>query len=99
MEEVTGFEHPVSIAGSVCWQNLEQFAREQVQAFIQRLLEEEVAALLGRQKSQRREAGNLPAAPPEAAEAPPAAPVYRNGYGKPRRLATPCGTVTLRRPR
>ena len=28
-----------------------------------------------------------------------ALPVYRNGYGKPRKLTTPLGTVTLRRPR
>jgi hypothetical protein len=26
-------------------------------------------------------------------------PGYRNGYGKPRKLTTPLGTVTLRRPR
>jgi transposase-like protein len=99
MKEVTVFDNRVSIAGTVCWQNLEQFAREQVQHFIQHLLEEEVAALLGRQKSQRREAGNPAAAPPEGAEEPPPAPVYRNGYGKPRQLATPSGTLTLRRPR
>jgi hypothetical protein len=28
-----------------------------------------------------------------------ALPGYRNGYGKPRKLTTPLGTVTLRRPR
>ena len=105
MEEVTVFDHPVSIAGPVCWQNLEQFAREQLQGFIQRLLEEEVAALLGRQKSERRAVGTPPAVPGEGAAtageegAAPPAPVYRNGYGKPRRLATSSGTLTLRRPR
>jgi len=98
MEKVTVFDHPVSIAGHVCWQNLEQFAREQVQTFIQQLLEEEVAALLGRQKSQRRPVESPPAAP-EDGEAPPPVPVYRNGHGKPRQLAMPGGTITLRRPR
>ena len=97
MEEVTVFDNPASIAGSVCWQNLEAFAREQVQAFIQRLLEEEVAALLGREKSQRRPEARDPAGEEPAPE--PRPPVYRNGYGKPRRLTTPAGTLTLRRPR
>ena len=98
MEEVTVFDNQVSIAGPVCWRNLEQFAREQVQAFIQRLLEEEVAELLGRQKSQRRATVSPPTAPagPEAVPPPPG---YRNGFGKPRRLTTPSGTLTLRRPR
>lgn len=78
----------------VVWENLEQFTRVQVQEFIQRLREEEVFELLGRAKSERR--------PSEAAEtqaAPSAAPVYRNGYGKPRRLSTAWGTVTVQRPR
>jgi len=104
MKEVTVFDAPVSIAGPVCWQNLEQFAREQVHSFIQSLLEEEVAALLGRQKSERRTVGTpaargeeATAAGEEAAALP--APGYRNGHGKPRRLAMPCGTITLRRPR
>jgi putative transposase len=99
MEEVTVFDKRASIAGAVCWQNLEQFAREQVQSSIQQLLEEEGAALLGRQKSQRRESASPAATASAANEAPPAAPVYRNGYGKPRHLATPSGTITLRRPR
>ena len=42
--------------------------------------------LLGRARYQRR------------AEVD-AFPGYRNGYGKPRKLTTPLGTVTLRRPR
>src|SRR5215470_2504243 len=58
---------------SSTWDRLEEFAREQVQHFIQTLLEEEVTELLGRTKSARREAVD-------------AAPGYRNGYGKPRRL-------------
>jgi transposase-like protein len=67
------------------WETLELFARGQVQVLIQRLLEEEVTELLGREKSERR-------APEEAA-------AYRNGYGKTRRLALMNGTITLRRPR
>jgi hypothetical protein len=38
------------------WEHLEDFVREQVQQFIQALLEEEVTELLGRTKSVRREA-------------------------------------------
>jgi putative transposase len=48
------------------WEQLEKFAREHVQRFIQTLLEEEVTELLGRTKSARREAVD-------------AAPGYRNG--------------------
>lgn len=68
------------------WESLEEMARLRIQEFIQSLLEEEVAALVGRAKSQRREAVDAPA-------------VYRNGYGKPRKLALMAGTVEVRRPR
>jgi putative transposase len=74
-------------------------ARQQVQSFIQQLLEEEVAAPLGRQKSQRRETVSPAETGPASNEEPSAAPVYRNGYGKPWHLALPNGTITLRRPR
>jgi transposase-like protein len=67
------------------WVELESFARVHVQAFIQRLLEEEIEELLGRRKSERREPG--------------AKPVYRNGHAKPRRLSLSNGTVTIQRPR
>jgi putative transposase len=67
------------------WEQLEDFARAQVQGFVQRLLEEEVEALLGRGKSERREPGSERA--------------YRNGYGKPRKLALSSGTITVQRPR
>lgn len=76
------------------WEHLEAFARQEIQAFLQRLLEEEVTELVGRRRSERR----VPTAP-EAPEAPPAPPVYRNGYGRERQLTTSCGTITLRRPR
>jgi transposase-like protein len=45
-----------------------------------------VTELLGRRRSQRRPAVD-------------AAPGYRNGYGKPRRLALTSGTIRVRRPR
>jgi transposase-like protein len=62
-------------------------AREQIQRFVQLLLEEEVAALVGRRKSERR---------PVISEGPV---VYRNGHGKRRRLSMSCGTIEVRRPR
>src|SRR4029450_1910977 len=68
------------------WDHLEDFVREHVQQFIQALLEEEVTELLGRTKSARKETVD-------------AAPGYRNGYGKPRRLTLTNGTITVRRPR
>lgn len=65
---------------SSTWERLEDFVREHVQRFIQALLEEEVTELLGRTKSARREAVD-------------AAPGYRNGYGKPRRLTLTNGRL------
>ncbi len=76
----------VPATSSVTWQTLEGFARAQVQDFIQRLLEDEVTELLGRQKSARRAAVDAPAG-------------ARNGHGKPRKLALMNGTITVRRPR
>jgi transposase-like protein len=68
------------------WSALEEFARTQIQGWIQDLLEEEVAELLGRRKSERRAAI-------DATEG------YRNGHGRPRRLSMMAGTIELRRPR
>jgi|SRR5579875_557895 transposase-like protein len=68
------------------WDQLEAFARGHIQRWFQALLEEEVTARLGRKKSERRAAVDAPAG-------------YRNGYGKPRKLAMSCGTITVRRPR
>jgi hypothetical protein len=56
------------------WERLEGFVRAHIQRFIQALLEEEVAALLGRPKSARRAVVDATAG-------------MRNGYGKPRRLS------------
>jgi transposase-like protein len=80
--------HPTTPESQInrTWEHLEDFVREHVQHFIQALLEEEVTELLGRTKSARREAID-------------AAPGYRNGYGKPRRLTLTNGTITVRRPR
>ncbi len=72
-------------ASSPLWETLETYAREHIQQLVQRLLEEEVDALLGRAKSARR-----------TAETPVG---YRNGYGKPRQLALTSGTITVQRPR
>lgn len=71
---------------SATWGTLEAFARAQVQAFIQQLLEDEVTELLGRPKSARR----APVDAPRGA---------RNGHGKARKLALMNGTITVQRPR
>lgn len=71
-------------SSSVTWEALEPFLRTKIQELIQQLLEQEIAEHLGRARYERREEGELG---------------YRNGYGKPRRLATKVGTVTVRRPR
>ena len=64
------------------WEGLEAFARQGVQDLLQRMLEEEVAAMLGRRRYARREDID-------------AAAGYRNGYGKPRRQSLSVGTITL----
>lgn len=76
-----------SEASRVVYSELEGYARRKVQEFIQTLLEEEVTEFLGRPKSER------------SAQAVDGVRGYRNGYGKPRRLALSSGTITLRRPR
>ena len=73
-------------ASSVVYENLEAFVRQRAQGFIQELLEEEVTALLGRRRWERR--GGVDATSG-----------YRNGYGKPRKLSLSSGTVEVRRPR
>ncbi len=77
---------PLHSSSRPSWDHLDDYVRKHIQEFIQRLLEEEVTELLGRPKSARRKTR-------------PAAVGYRNGHGKPRRLATPAGTITVRRPR
>ena len=68
------------------WETLEAWVRAKVQEFVQDLLEVEVTELLGRQRHERRAVVDAPGG-------------YRNGHGKPRRLALQTGTITVRRPR
>ena len=68
------------------WEDVEAFARQRIQSWFQRLLEEEVEELLGRGRYARREGIDAPGG-------------YRNGLGKPRRLTLSAGTITIRRPR
>ena len=72
--------------GGPAWETLEVWVREEMRGLIQAALEEEITELLGRVKSERRAAVDAP-------------PGYRNGYGKPQRLATSSGTIEVRRPR
>ena len=50
MEKIT----KLGAESSPVWDTLETYARAQIQQFVQRLLEEEVDAVLGRPKSDRR---------------------------------------------
>ena len=75
-----------SVESRVCFEQLEEWVREQIQFYVQELLEDEVTQLLGRRKNER----------PREVDAPGG---YRNGYGKERRLTLSCGTIKLRRPR
>lgn len=74
-------------ASRVCYETMEAHARERIQHWLQELLEVEVSEFLGRAKSQRRAELEEPRAG------------YRNGYGKPRKVALTAGTITVRRPR
>src|SRR5713101_4993843 len=74
-------------ASRVCYETMETHARSCIQMWLQDLLEAEVTEFLGRGKSQRQAQVTL-----ERAD-------YRNGYGKPRKVALTAGTITVRRPR
>jgi putative transposase len=65
---------------------LETYARQEIQGWLQDLLEQEVTEFLGREKSVRRAAVDEQ-------------PGYRNGYGRPRRVTLSLGTIEVRRPR
>ena len=80
--ETIGGDAPSSAA----YEGLEAFVRQKVQGFIQEVLEEEVTALLGRRRWQRRRGVDE-------------VPGYRNGYGRLRKLSLTSGTVEVRRPR
>ena len=81
-EDIAG---PQGASSRPMWEMIEGMVREKAQEFIQQIMEEEVTELLGREKSERRRAV-------DDSEG------YRNGYGKPRRLAMSSATRTLRRP-
>ncbi len=74
-EDIAG---PQGASSRPMWETLEGMVREKAQEFIQQIMEEEVTELLGREKSERRSTV-------DSAEG------YRNGYGKPRRLAMRLG--------
>ena len=73
-------------SSTTTWETLEGMVRQKAQEFIQEILDEEFTELLGLEKSERRDVVDAPVG-------------YRNGYGKPRRLAMSSGTITLKRPR
>jgi transposase-like protein len=68
------------------YEALEGIVRMKVQDFIQDIIEEEITAFLGREKSERITGIDKPE-------------VYRNGYGKPRKFSLMSGTITIQRPR
>lgn len=65
---------------------LETYARQQLQAWLQDLLEQEVTDVLGRHKHERKKSGGEQVGD-------------RNGHGQPRRFTFRVGTVEVRRPR
>jgi len=65
---------------------LEEMVRQKIQGYIQDMLEEEVAALLGRNKSERIKSVD-------------GIPGYWNGHGKSKKFALMSGTITVQRPR
>jgi transposase-like protein len=68
------------------YEELEALVRMKVQDFVQEIVEEEITALLGREKFERIKGIDKPKA-------------YRNGYGKPRKLTLLNGSITIRRQR
>jgi len=69
------------------WERLEELARERIQEFVQGLLEEEVTALVGRKKSERRPlvgegSDGLPQRVRQAAAAVPPAPPMHPGTSR-----------------
>lgn len=82
-------------ASRVSFGELEGYARLEIQRFLQRLMEEEVKTYFGRGRYERQDDGGGE----DSEEAPKVVVGYRNGYGKPRKLSTPIGTIKVRRPR
>ncbi|HXH05993.1 MAG TPA: transposase [Vicinamibacterales bacterium] len=73
-------------SSGLTWENLEAWIRERIQQVVKAMLEAEIADLLGRARHQRGQVVD-------------AAPGYRNGSSKARRLTLDCGTITVRHPR
>jgi len=82
-------------ASRVSFGELEEYARIEIQRFLQRLMEEEVKEYFGRGRYERQDSGGGEG----SEEAPKVVVGYRNGYGKPRKLSTAIGTIKVRRPR
>jgi len=74
---------------SVQFSELEDFARQHIQKWLQELLEQEVTEFFGRGRYERQDEGSGLGKRKG----------HRNGYGKPRNLTTRLGTVEVRRPR
>lgn len=72
---------------TVVFDRLEALAREQIEGWLQGMLEAEVTEFLGRLRSERQD------------DAVDATRGYRNGFGKERKVATTMGTLRVRRPR
>ena len=83
MKKHTSDTPPLSIPA---WEALEGWIRDEIEVRIQSIAGEEVTQFLGRGWYERKGVVD-------------AAPGYRNGYGKPRRLSTCCGTIKIKRPR
>ena len=49
-----------SVESRVCFEQLEEWVREQIQFYVQELLEDEVTQLLGRRKNERRREVDAP---------------------------------------
>ncbi len=78
--------HRAPLKSMPTWETVDDWIREEIQGRFQSILEEEATAFLGRSWYERR-------AEVDSSRG------YRNGYGKPRRLSTSCGTIKIRRPR
>ena len=83
MKKHTSDTPPLSIPA---WETLEGWIRDEIEVRIQSIAGEEVTQFLGRGWYERKGVVD-------------SAPGYRNGYRKPRRLSTCCGTIKIKRPR
>ena len=82
-EDIAG---PQGASSRPMWETLEGWLGRRRRSSFRASWRRRLRKLLGREKSERRRAVDAVAG-------------YRNGYGKPRRLAMSSGTITVRRPR